>query len=470
MSTIRPNVPQFFLDDQWIAAQRRVMRRWMPADIHPNPTIQPDRPWEGHSLWLYGTVLGNTHDGFRMIYTGKSFRTKPAGPLNNGRIFLALSDDGLTWRKPELGLTDWDGSRANNMLFEPGQYQDGVSVMHDPQDHAWPLKMIGWESGNVPGAGGDGPGLYAYRSADGQKWDSVPGRRAITGDRTNVMVERVDGQCVAYSRHHEMMDLIGARSIWRIQSEDFLTWSEPQLVLAPDLHDPPDVEYYGMPVFRRHGWFFGLLEYWHADTDVMAVHLVFSRDGVRWHHPTPRRPFIAPTYHWNRMWNTCASNGPIILNEQMLFYFNGRSIGHNLNTVQQHGVIGSASLELDRFCAIEGQVGGRLDTPTFTWPGGTLTVNADTRHAFQGHAGHITGRLDVEVLDADGAPLPDWSGQRRATFQGNTHCRGKVVPGEVVWPTDRRLDALAGQPIRLRFDLDHARLFTFAATDTVDAS
>lgn len=469
MSTIKTNVPQFFFDEEWIAAQRRVMRRWLPATIHPEPAVQRDRPWEGRSLWLYGTVLGDERDGFRMYYTGKTFNeNKPSSASHPARVYLALSDDGIDWHKPELGLLEWDGSRANNLVIDPGQHQDGVSIMHDPQDEAWPYKLLAYENGDAPEAGGDGPGLYAYRSADGLTWDKVPGRRIYTGDRTNVMAERVDGQCVAYSRHREMMDSIGARSIWRIQSDDFLTWSDPQLVFAPDLQDPPDVEYYGMPVFRRHGWYFGLLEYWHGDSEVMAVHLVFSRDGVRWHHPAPREPFIAPTYDWNRRWNTCASNGPIILNEQLLFHFNGRWIGHNHSTVHQDGVVGMATVELDRFCAIEGEVGGRLDTPTFTWPGGTLAVNADTRHSYEGHRGHTTGRLSVEVLDADGQALPDWSGEQRAVFQGNTHCRGTVSSGEVIWPNDRRLDALAGQAIQLRFGLEHARLFTFMASDAVD--
>ena len=259
----------------------------------------------------------------------------------------------------------------------------------------------------------------------------------------------------------------GARAVYLSRSRDFREWSAPELVLAPDLSDEPDVEFYGMAVFRRHGWFLGLLEYWRSDVDTIEVHLAFSRDGRRWSRPQPRRPFIPASFPWNAKWSSCASNGPLYLNEQMAFYFGGRWTSHHYDSAQLHGAIGYASLPLDRFCALEGLAhGGRFTTPAFDWPGGDLAVNADTRESYESHPLHCNGDLGVEVIGGDGQPLPAWSGEQRAEFRGNTHCRGRVEPGIVRWPGDRSLAELKGRRLALRFHLRHARLFTFTARES----
>jgi len=243
------------------------------------------------------------------------------------------------------------------------------------------------------------------------------------------------------------------------ESDDGLRWTKPELVLRPDLDDEPGVEFYGMSVFERHGWFLGLLEYWRSDVDVIETHLAISRDGRQWQRPC-RVPFIAATCDWNRAWSGCASNGPIMIGEQMAFLFGGRRTSHHFDSVQLAGAIGVASLPCDRFCCLEGQ-GGFFETPAFTWPGGDLVVNADTRRSFQSHPLHCNGCLTVEVLDEAGAPAPDWSGPAQARFQGNTLCRCRVFDGTVRWPQGRSLAEWQGRTIRLRFRLDQARLFTW---------
>jgi hypothetical protein len=286
------------------------------------------------------------------------------------------------------------------------------------------------------------------------------------GDANTVMDSRVDGKFVGYIRKDRMFKTVGVRSIFRTESANLLEWSEPQLVLAPDLQDEPDVEFYSMSTFRRHGWFIGLLQYWRADQDTFDIQLAFSRDGKVWHRPQPRTAFIGPTYDWNRCGNNCAYNGPIYLNEQMAFYFGGNSTGHHSTTTHgKDAVIGLASLELDRFCALEGTTSeGWIDTIPMIWPGGDLVVNADTRESYASHPTYTNGELSVEVLDEAGRQLPDWCGKKnRATFSGNTHCREKISNGTILWPDKRNLDEFTGRTIRLRFVMKHARLFTFEA-------
>jgi hypothetical protein len=451
-------VPQGFLDDAGIAGQQRLVRRWLPASVSPDPLLVPDRPWEGRSLNLYGSVLPDPTGGYRMYYS--CFR--PPNP--HSLLLYATSRDGFTWEKSELGLVEHDGSRANNILIAPERSPHSPCVLWDPQDTEWPWKLLGFWNDAVPPAWNERWGLYVWRSRDGLRWEELPGAaRARLGDRCSAYRDGRTGRYAFLSRDPDQFACVGGRHIARSESEDFRTWSRPELILAPDLDDEPDVEFYGMPVFQRNGWYFGLLEYWDSARDVIEVHLAVSRDGTAWQRPLPRRPFLAATYDWNRAWTTCANNGPVILNEQMAFYFGGRWVAHNWDSVRHHGVIGVASLPLDRFCALEGGAGGTLTTVALEWPGGDLLVNADTRDSFESHPGHCTGELGVEVLDAAGAPLPDWSGERKAVFRGNTHCRGAIHNRRVVWPGDRSLAALAGRTIQLRFHLRHTRLFTFEA-------
>jgi len=454
------NTPQFFFDDTLIAYQQRLVRRWLPAKVFPKPVIEPEYPWEGRQATLYGTILPEA-DGYRMYYT--NFR-----PGHGSDIFLATSKDGLRWEKPELGIVEYDGRTANNLVLLTEWHLDSPSVVYDAGDPEYPYKMLLFHAGDPKDGWGETWGLFTYRSRDGLRWEMAPGRRLKAGDRTNVMSEQVDGRFRAYTRHPQMGNLVGGRAVYLSESPDFLAWTEPELVLKPDLDDETDIEFYGMSVFQRHGWYIGLLEYWNSIPDVIETHLVVSRDGRHWQR-TARAPFIAATHDWNRTWSTCASNGPIILNEQMVFYFGGRLTSHHFDSAQQYGAIGYASLPLDRFCALEATTNGRVDLIPLEWPGGDLALNADTRESFTTHPWHVNGEITVEVLDANGAPLPEWSGENKASFRANTHCRCGIWNQLVRWPGDRSLDTLAGQTIQLRFNLQHARLFTIEA-QTIQAS
>lgn len=453
---LNPNVPQFLFDDTLIANTQRLTRRWLPASICPDPIIRPDRPWEGRSLTLYGSVLPDPAGGYRMYYN--NFEPARGWSL----IMLATSKDGISWVKPELGLVEYEGSRANNILIPPSRSPHSPCVLFDPSDAEHPWKIAGFWTDPPPPEWKETWGMYAWRSPDGLHWTEIPGVRIRMGDRGSVYREPGNGLYVYLSRVPEFYRS-GGRQIARSESQDFVNWSAPELVLAPNLGDEPDVEFYGMPVFHRHGWYIGLLEHWDSARDVIDVRLALSRDGKEWIRPEPRQPFIGATYDWNRAWSTCANNGPVIINEQMVFYFGGRWMAHGWDSARQHGVIGYAAMPSDRFCAIEGVAGGSLTTVPFEWPGGDLAVNADTRESFDSHPAHCNGELGVEVLDESGVAIAEWSGERRAVFRGNTHCRGGIHNQLVRWPKDRSLKALKGRTLHLRFHLRHTRLFTIEA-------
>jgi hypothetical protein len=406
-------------------------------------------------LAFFGTVLEH-EGGYRAYYT----QLKPGSHL---KVMLATSDDGFHWRKPELGVTAYDGSTANNIVLDPGRHNDGPSLALDPDDPAHPYKMMVFWKGDRSQLWGPDWGLHGFQSADGIRWEATSPHCILqAGDRTNVMVNKPGGKFITYTRHKDMFNHTGGRAIYRSESGDFLKWTEPELALRPDLEDEPDVEFYGMSAFERHGYYFGLLEYWRHATDTFEIHLVFSRDGINWTRPSPRAAFIAPSYDWNRTWSSPASNGPIIINEQMVFYVGGRWTSHHYDSAQQYGAIGFASLPLDRFCALEAVVPGKLVTKPIVWPGGELVLNADCRESYDSHPATANGEIEVEVLDPSGGVMADWP--HKAVFRDNTHSRCGIRDGSVKWPEDKSLDAMRGRAICLRFTLRHSRLFTFTAT------
>ena len=449
--------PQYFFDDTLIAQQQRLTRRWLPAAVFPNPLVQPDQPWEGRSLFLYGSILQNMQDGYRMYYSAFQPGARKA------MVLLATSTDGFTWEKPALRLIEYEGSRENNIVLKLERALDSPAVIFDAADDAFPYKMLCFQNSPPPPMWQDDWGMYGYQSADGLHWQEIPGKLLAMGDRSSLLKDPRSGRYQCYTRDPEMFAITGGRHISRSESPDFLNWSPPELLLAPDLDDEPAIEFYGMPVFMRHGWYFGMLEYWDSARDIIEVHLALSRDGRQWLRPLPRRPFIAASESWNRAWSTCANSAPLEMGDDLVFYFGGRNVAHGWSTAVQHGVIGYATLTLDRFCALEGSASGQFTTRPIRWPGGNLLINADTRESLTSHPGHCDGELRVEVLDAGAHLLPEWGGDNAAIFHGNTHCRGNVSSGEIRWPGERSLHALRGQTIRLRFHLKHARLFTFHA-------
>ena len=457
MPSLPRGVPQFLFDDTWVAESRRLQRQWFPATLHPRPVLQADRPWEPRMIAFFGTVLPHAADGFRLYY--QTFARPSAHP---DQVLLATSQDGFRWEKPALALHPAADQALTNIVHRPRHPMDSPSLIHEP-GAADPWKLLTYQQPAGVGRWSPGWGLYAATSDDGLRWRENPTPVLAAGDRTNLMATRPGGHYRAYTRHRDMWRTLGSRAIYLTESSDFHQWSDPELVLRPDLADPPDVEFYGMAVFERHGWQMGLLEYWYSASDRIEIHLVLSRDGRHWMRPC-RTPFIANTHDWNRAWLSPASNGPVQIGDQLVFYINGRLTSHSYDSAQQDSSIGLASLGVDRFCAFVGTTGGDWLSRPLVWPGGDLQVNADTRQSFVSHPTMVNGQLGVEVLAADGTPLCDWSGERQARFHGNTVARTQLDPGVVKWPGNRSLGDLAGQEIRLRWHLQHARLYTFGAS------
>jgi hypothetical protein len=104
---------------------------------------------------------------------------------------------------------------------------------------------------------------------------------------------------------------------------------------------------------------------------------------------------------------------------------------------------------LDGFVAVEqtdtSKGLGSLLTKPLTFTGGQLMLNADASG----------GSVRVELQDAAGTPIPGF------TLADCIPLRENAVAGRTSWKSGPNLASLAGRPVRLRIEVNRARLFAF---------
>lgn len=87
--------------------------------------------WEGNTS-AYATILREADNEYRMYYRGWHMKPGPRAskPAHEAVFCLALSEDGINWRKPNLGLIEYAGSKDNNIVWA-GEGADAFVPMLD---------------------------------------------------------------------------------------------------------------------------------------------------------------------------------------------------------------------------------------------------------------------------------------------------------------------------------------------------
>jgi hypothetical protein len=410
-----------------------------PRKHEGNPLFTADRPWEHGNLQMYGSALKVPHRPFQLWYSTIS----PAWDI---ALCYAESDDGIAWRKPALDVHAHAGE-PTNVVFTAQPH--GPSIIHDPWDVRpdWQYKMV---CGAAPFEK-----VCAYHSADGQHW--LPARPTpIIGNNPDCPMSlhrRPDG---TYAAHHRVPG--GGRRIGRSESADFLDWRGGRVVLEPGPGDPPQFQMYGMGVTTYGDYEIGTLWAYHTgleDTGPSKMHghqeaeFAYSRGGVAWHRPTQGEAFIpfGEAGAWDSGNVQCAS-APVFLDDEIRYYFAASTVCHANRwelTPARFGV-GMASLRPDRFVAASaGDEPATMSTRRFTLRSPEIRVNADVA------AG---GAVRLEMLDADGAPLPGYEMERCLPLRGDS------TGHAVAWEGQPDAAALVGKPIRWRLSATNARVYS----------
>jgi hypothetical protein len=477
---------QLFLDDHVVAETHGIGRRVSPARKQPQPVLRPDRPWENGRTVIYGSVLREPESGlFRMWYS----------TARGEQMAMATSPDGLAWTKPALNLAAGKGGEDNAVIWrtpgwkaqaedssvklEPGpfgHFYECAGVIRDdadpdparryktvfisidhgyfgPPTHRWMKQYKGsktkdWRRGLGTAVSPDGIHWKVEQEFASEEvfdyshlmWDPVRRKYVIYG-RVNLAPETdPEGKWAKWN--------VG-RAVTRIESDDFRTWSQGEVVMAVDRADPSESEVYSMAVFPYEGVYVGLVQLYHHIPGTLQQQLAVSRDGIRFTRVADRSPFIAEGQHgeWDEFNISVADNPPLLVGDDMWFYYGGRNCRHPGHKMEPHEgdmiwSIGLAKTKRGRFLALVADGGrGSVVTKPLALDGGELVVNADTKR----------GAMRVTLLDGAGQPLPGYE----ATV------RGVDSVAEPVRFKQGELAALRNKPVAIRFDLESAELFGF---------
>jgi hypothetical protein len=437
---------QLFLDDYLIASLEGVDRQIHPAEKDPmNPMVVPEHPWEAIYTLLYGSVIEDA-GRYRMWY------------LTHSTVCYAESADGRQWTKPSLELFPHDG-QATNVVVDRGR-QEGVDpslpyfyeifgVFKDPRETnpAWRYKMgylsiqRPYEGPRLdPFHGGQRRGLGVAGSPNGLQWESIDpwATEAICDGATHWTYDAENNKYILFGRTKNKSETLSkawaddphtqknwwGRAVARTESPDFLHWehSDPAsapIVMEAKATDPPATEVYGMGVFPYEGVTIGLVQRFHnrPEETLLDLHLAVSRDGGKhFERVGDGTPFLpcGPVGTWDRYNNALSNNPPILVGDDLRFYYSGRTYRHSPYKGPDKGVIwgaiGMASVKRDRFVSLSASfAGGTILTKVLRLTGKQLHINAQaafgTIHIeFVGDDGEV--KWQATPISADGLDLP----------------------------------------------------------------
>ncbi len=458
---------QLFIDDFLIERTEGVWRTLNRSRKVPeNPIIKPDRPWEGYLVLQPGSVIYDPNERqFQMWYN--TLATESDSDIEQFLCY-ATSKDGIRWEKPELGLVDFRGSKANNIVLRWCNWDH--SVIRDPEDPDPKrlYKMVYWQTQDK-----DRCGIWSAFSADGIRWDDYDQNPTVpcwaSGDTFSVMKDPVSRQ---YWLYHKTSPG-GPRKLSRLVSDDFIHWRDNDFVLEPDEHDPPGTEFYGLSAFPYGSQYLGLLWVFHTSLQTMDVQIVSSRDGIAWDRSVHRRPFVSLGYQINQYSGHSFDSGmawpataPVIQDGSLWFYYSGFDNLHNAPSEEHTGQLGLARIRQDAFCSFDATAEGYVLTRLIKFSGKDLHVNvqllsggkpgpdAPWRGIFNDQPDQ-GGYLRVEVQDGQGDAIPGYEAEKSKLDPVDDIYR------KVSWGERGDFEGLEDRPVRLKFVLSRAKLHSF---------
>jgi hypothetical protein len=463
---------------------------------HPVPreiVMKTDAPWEGNACG-YQSVFKDG-ERYRMYYHGVHYGHDPKTRVHPYVMCYAESDDGIHWRRPNLGIFEFNGSKDNNIILTPehlakiGGDPAHTSAFKDenpdcPPDAKYKIIVIG----------GKPHGMYVLKSPDGVHFSIMSEKPIQTKgafDSQNLVFW--DPVARIYRGYHRGFK-DGVRDIMTASSPDILSFPEPQWLEYPGalkehLYTNQVQPYYraphilmGFPTrYTDRGWSEPMMQLPELDerlarakfsrrygTALTEGLFMTSRNGLvfnRW-----KEAFLRPAQREKPTW---------VYGDNYIFLGmveTSSHLGNSPNDISMYASEGywrgdsvsfrRYTLRIDGFVSLHAPFdGGELVTKPLIFDGGNLVINASTSAA---------GSIQVEVQDAKGNPVEGYSladcpeifcddvrhvvrWKKAAPARG-----GSASGGEGGAPrASGDVRPLAGKAIRLRFALKDADLYSF---------
>ncbi len=475
------------------------LNRPVPRDV----ALRTDAPWEGNASG--GFTVFQDSGRYRMYYRGQHFDySNTALSTPRGKfICYAESSDGIHWIKPELGLVQFNGSKKNNIIMDAEPILNGMFAPFKDGNPACPPDAR-YKSYALMRRG-DVRGLWAYKSPDGIYWSEMSDGPVITQgllDTQNLAFWDAErGEYRDYHRNEfrfaqtdeepyashpaggrqrceDGERLRGSRygrDILTATSSDFIHWTEPVYVnynqgrpnelynnqitpyyRAPHLflgfparyverpwseaiEDLPEVEHRRMRanISERYGT---------ALTDGMFMS---SRDGHNFNlwPESFIRPGLRPRNNWTygdnfQNWGIVTTRSAFTGSPDELSIYVGDGYWRG-----EEGVLRRYTLRVDGFVSVQAPLsGGELVTKPLTFSGRELVLNFSASAA---------GGIQVELLrDQMNTPIAGFG------LEDCVEVLGDDLERVARWTGGPDLSGLTGAPIRLRFILRDADLYS----------
>lgn len=432
---------ELFVDDALIEKARGVSLK-----LHtPQPQekiISFNKPWEGQES-AYASVLQDG-DVYRLYYR--------SGPAVDGveRTAMIESRDGRKWTRPKLGLCEFRGSTDNNLVWD-GYGNHCFAPFIDLNPQAKKSERYKAIAGCPPAA---------FVSPDGLHWKQVskPGviRQGAFDSLNLAFWDTVQEQYVAYVRvwHDGSQavhnDFIGARSIGRAISPDFKTWSDTTEI---DYGNSPREHLYTnavTPYYRAPHLYLGFPKRFMEDRKRIAEYrepgiseavFMSSRDGLHFD-----RRFMEAMIRPGRDRDNWTDRSMMVAWGMLQTAPDELSLYYSEHYRHPGSRLRRGTLRLDGFVSVNAPfAGGQLLTKPFTFEGSELVLNYATAAA---------GSLQVEIQDEQGKALPGFALKDCPVIYGDE------IEGVIEWQRGSAVSALVGRPIRLRFVLKDADLYS----------
>ena len=420
------------------------------------------KPWEARLDNVYPNVIYDDEDGlFRcwyksFIYDGLSNRTpiKQRPHLTYGEsereegLLYATSVDGIHWEKPPLGIIDFEGSSANNLVMRRathGLHAGGVLKDGRDPDRARRYKFIHRNA--------NARRMATCFSPDGLHWSQPILWRehdAIGDCHNNAIWSSALERYLCITRGWAD----GIRTVLRSESQDFIHWSRPvEILRGGDAHD----QIYSMPICHYGDLTIGLPSVFHkgdasaVDWDTVDTELAISVDGVHWQRICPGQALIprgAGQYPDGDYDCGCVyAAAPFVHDGKILIYYGGSNGLHNN---WREGSLNLATLGTDRwagYTARDSRDAATVETTAIQLSGGRLTLNA-----VLGRGGWIRYAL----LDEGGASLEGFDfNDCLPVIQGGASCA-------LGW-RNSNIAELKGRAARAVFSFHRATLYALNA-------
>lgn len=476
---------QLFMDSKFIESSRGIEIKMNPP-IKSGPILVPETEIEGHRVGTFGTVL-EVDGQYRLYYIAL-----PMGFAQSDSYvpnLLAVSDDGINWKREKVGLIEYQGSKDNNLV--------GISVATffiDPSEsNGYRFKALAQASAQQCERGQYG--MTTWHSKDGIKWEPTFDGQVIPFccDTQNQCF--YDTRIQKYVSYLRSWDPKWLRTVSRCEVDDFymqswphgplsekpgLVWAENMfsltdefpVVLSADEFDPPATDIY-TPSVVQYPWaddaYFSFPSpYRHYDgfdshgrdnrgkrenDGAVSIQMAISRDGTRWNRF--RDDYVAPGYIGEIDGGglyMCV--GMLRRGDYIYQYYGALPTTHGAEDVMEErdlGMYARTVQRLDGFVSADaGAGGGEIVTPVIKFNGSKLEVNIDCG---------AMGEAWVEMLTPDGLPIPGFTMNDSISLERNS------VAQEVWWKNGPDVSSLTDKEVRMRIKMRSAKLYAFQFVD-----